>query len=148
VNKKGPVITRMNILQWFVRWVNAWRLILLNTQTIGLIVHQIYKAIRIHVCPHFIHVMTNHSNAMLGLRSEAFMVAKVDKIFSGYQLWQLVKNYWYFRDHLCPWWFDLGWSDKLLYSAANQSSINGITVLVCILFIRIHINIWASECEV
>jgi hypothetical protein len=34
-------------------------------------------------------------------RSEAFAVAKADKIFLGYQLCQLVKNYCSFKDHLC-----------------------------------------------
>jgi hypothetical protein len=36
------------------------------------------------------------------VRSEAFMTAEVDKIFSGYQLCQLVKNYQRFKDCLSP----------------------------------------------
>jgi hypothetical protein len=35
-------------------------------------------------------------------RSEALTVAKVNKIFSGSQPCQLVKNYGRFRYHLCP----------------------------------------------
>jgi hypothetical protein len=36
------------------------------------------------------------------VRSEAFTMAKLEKIFSGYQLYQLGKNHLHFRDHLCP----------------------------------------------
>jgi hypothetical protein len=35
------------------------------------------------------------------VRFEAFTVSEVDKIFSGYQPYQLVKNFRYFREHIC-----------------------------------------------
>jgi hypothetical protein len=39
---------------------------------------------------------------LISIRSEAFTAAEVDKIFSGYQPCQLVKNYGCLRDGLCP----------------------------------------------
>jgi hypothetical protein len=36
------------------------------------------------------------------LRSEVFTATKVNKIFSGYQYYQLAKNYQRFRDHRVP----------------------------------------------
>jgi hypothetical protein len=36
------------------------------------------------------------------LRSEVFTTAKVDKVFSGHQPCQLVKNHRRFRNHPCP----------------------------------------------
>jgi hypothetical protein len=36
------------------------------------------------------------------IRSEALTVAKVNKFFSGYQTYWLVKNYGHLRHHLCP----------------------------------------------
>lgn len=38
------------------------------------------------------------------LRSEAFIAAKVNKNFSGYQPCQMVKNYRHFKNHLYPYY--------------------------------------------
>jgi hypothetical protein len=43
---------------------------------------------------------TSHKIIIKVIISEAFTAIEVDKIFSGYQQYQLVKNYQHSRDHL------------------------------------------------